>query len=243
MKVVIVYKWARSAADAVVRTDGSIDWRNAKMAAGEDDPAALAAAMQVAADSRGVVVGLTIGDGDASWALARGVEEAFCVTDTPSLADNAATAGVLAAAVRHLGGVDLVIIGDSKEDSGVPVALAGELGWPALMGVHSAGMPAGQLQATRKVGGDLLTIALPTPAVLGVSAESDTDHVPGMKELLAARRRPLTRLTLADLQLVPSDLESIGCRKPDSRPSRVFEGEPAQTAAQLVVALRAEGVL
>ena len=41
MKAVVVYKWARNAADAIVRTDGSIDWRNARMAAGEDDPAKL----------------------------------------------------------------------------------------------------------------------------------------------------------------------------------------------------------
>jgi hypothetical protein len=44
------------------------------MTAGEDDPAALAAATRIAADSAGEVVGLTIGDGDASWALARGVD-------------------------------------------------------------------------------------------------------------------------------------------------------------------------
>jgi len=79
--------------------------------------------------------------------------------------------------------------------------------------------------------------------VLGISAESDTDQMPGMKELLAARKRPLTKLTLSDLGTAPVDLVSISCRKPDSTPSRVFDGEPAQAAAQLVAALRAEGVL
>lgn len=243
MKAIIVYKWARNAADAVVRTDGSIDWRNAKMSAGEDDPAALVVARKVAADSDGALIGLTVGDGDASWALARGVEQAFSVSDALSMADNAATAAVLAAAVRYLGDVDLVIIGDSKENPGVPVALAGDLGWPALMGVHSASMPAGQLQATRRVGEEEQTVSLPTPLVLGISADSDTDQVPGMKELLAARKRPLTKLTLAELGTAPGDLVSIGCRKPDVTRTRVFDGEPAQAAAQLVAALRAEGVL
>ena len=243
MKAVVVYKWARNAADAIVRTDGSIDWRNARMAAGEDDPAALAAAKQIAADTDGTVIGLTIGDGDASWALARGVEQAVCVADAPNLADNGATAAVLAAAVRYIGDVDVVVIGDSKQEPGVAVALAGELGWPALVGLHSASMPAGQLQAVRRTVGAQQTLSLPTPAVLGMSAESDADQVPGMKELLAARKRPLTKVTLSDLGTAPVDLVSVGCRKPDSTPSRLFQGEPAQAAAQLVAALRAEGVL
>ena len=243
MKAVVVYKWARNAADAIVRTDGSIDWRNARMAAGEDDPAALAAAKQIAADTDGTVIGLTIGDGDASWALARGVEQAVCVAEAPNLADNGATAAILAAAVRYIGDVDVVVIGDSKQEPGVAVALAGELGWPALVGLQSASMPSGQLQAVRRNVGAQQTLSLPTPAVLGMSAESDADQVPGMKELLAARKRPLTKVTLSDLGTAPVDLVSVGCRKPDSTPSRLFQGEPAQAAAQLVAALRAEGVL
>jgi electron transfer flavoprotein beta subunit len=243
VKAVVVYKWARNAADAIVRTDGSIDWRNARMAAGEDDPAALAAAKQIAADTGGAVIGLTIGDGDASWALARGVEQAFSVADAPSLTDNGATAAILAAAVRYIGDVDVVVIGDSKQEPGVPVALAGELGWPALVGLHSASMPAGQLQAVRRAGAEQQTVNLATPVVLGMSAESDADQVPGMKELLAARKRPLTTLSLSDLGAAPVDLVSISCHKPDSTPTRVFDGDPAQAAAQLVAALRAEGVL
>ena len=104
-------------------------------------------------------------------------------------------------------------------------------------------MPAGQLQAVRRTVGEQQTLSLSTPAVLGMSAESDADQVPGMKELLAARKRRLTKVTLSDLGTAPVDLVSVGCRKPDSTPSRLFQGEPAQAAAQLVAALRAEGVL
>src|ERR1019366_9151920 len=64
VKAVVVYKWARNAADAIVRTDGSIPWRNARRPRGEDGPAAVAAAQQIAADTGGAVIGLTMGDGD-----------------------------------------------------------------------------------------------------------------------------------------------------------------------------------
>ena len=35
VKVVVVYKWAKDPEDAAVRADGSIDWRGAKMTAGQ----------------------------------------------------------------------------------------------------------------------------------------------------------------------------------------------------------------
>jgi electron transfer flavoprotein beta subunit len=104
-------------------------------------------------------------------------------------------------------------------------------------------MPAGQLQVVRRAGAEQQTLNLATPVVLGISAESDADQVPGMKELLAARKRPLTKLSLSDLAAAPGDLVSISCRKPDSTPTRVFDGDPAEAAAQLVAALRGEGVL
>jgi electron transfer flavoprotein beta subunit len=241
VKALVVYKWARDEADALVCADESIDWRNAKMTAGEDDPAVLAVARQVAADAE--IVGLTIGDGDASWAPARGVGSAVSVGDAPPLADNSATAAILAAAVRTIGDVDVVVIGDSQQDAGVGAALGGHLGWPTLLGLVAASAEGGEVHAVRKMGGDLRTIAVPTPCVLGIAAEADVDKVPGMKELLAARKRPVTKLTLTDLGVRPADLVALGSVKPHVKATRVFEGDPADAAARLVAALRTEGVL
>lgn len=243
MKVVVVYKWARDAAAAAVRADGTVDWRNAKMTAGEDDPAALTVAKQIADTSGGEVVGLTIGDGDASWVLARGVGSAYSVTDVPSLADNARTAAIIAAAAGRIGGVDVVVIGDSKQDPGVCVALAGELGWPALVGLVSATVVGGRVAAARRIGAELQTVAVSSPVVLGIAADADVDRAPGLKELLAARRRPVTTLTAADLGVAVTDVRSEGTRRPEVIPARVFVGPPEEAARQLVAALRAEGVL
>ena len=243
MKAVFVYKWSRTAADALVRADGSIDWRNAKMAAGEDDPAALAAAVRIVAGSAGELVGLTIGDGAPSWALARGVESTWSVTDVPALADNARTAAVLAAAVRRIGDVDVVVIGDSRQEPGVSVALAGALGWPAVVGLESATWDGGRVVVTRRVGGEREHLSVPTPVVLGVAADADVDRIPGMKELLAARKRPVNRITVAELGAEIADATSLGCQRPATTPARIFTGDPTETAGQLVAALRAEGVL
>jgi electron transfer flavoprotein beta subunit len=243
VKVVVVYKWARDPEDAAVRADGSIDWRGAKMTAGEDDPAVLAAARDIAA-AGGTVVGLAIGDGDATWALARGVESAVTVPDAPFLADNAATARILAAAVRSIGDVDAVCIGDAEAYPGVAPALAGALGWPVLLGVASATAEGGRLVATRRVGDDELAVSLATPAVLGVAAAGAEKQAPGMKEVLAARKRPVTRMPLADLGAAAGDgLETRSSRVPQGGSARIFDGDATAAAAQLVGALRADGVL
>lgn len=242
MKTVIAYKWARDAKDAAVRSDGSVDWRNAKMTAGEDDFAALEAAKAIAGDDD--LIGLTIGDGDASWALARGVQQAISVTDAPNLIDNASTATIIAAAVRQIGGVDVVVIGDAEAYAGVAVALAGLLGWPAVAHVDSAGIADGRVRIVRKQGRDEQIVSVAAPAVIAVSAASPEKKVPGMKEQLAARKRPITKLTLADIGAGADDrVSSKGTRQPDAAAARLFDGDPAAAAAQLVAALRNEGVL
>lgn len=240
----MIYKWARDVSAAIVRVNGAVDWRNAKMTPGEDDPAALSAGKAIAEASRGEVVGLTIGDGDASWVLARGVQQAFSVTDAEYTADNAATAAVLAAAIDWIGDVDVVAIGDSKQDPGVAPALAGLLGWPVILGLVSATAEDGRVAAIRRAGNTEKTFSIAPPVVLGMAAESEITVTPGMKELLAARKRPLTQVTVADLGLDVADVvTSRGTQKPDVTPVRVFEGEPVAVAEQLLSALRAEGVL
>lgn len=242
MKTVIVYKWARDANDAAVRSDGSIDWRNAKMTPGEDDFAALEAAKAIT--EGGEIIGLTIGDGDASWVLARGVQQAVSITDAPNLADNASTAAIMAAAVKQIGGVDVVAIGDSEEYAGVPVALAGLLGWPAVTRVDNASIANGRVQLIRKQGQNVQTLSIAAPAVIAVSAASPEKKVPGMKEQLAARKRPISKLTLADIGAGSDEaVSSQGTRLPETTAARIFVGEPPAAAAQLVEALRGEGVL
>jgi len=243
VRAVVVYKWSRNAADALVRADGSIDWRNAKMSPGEDDPAALAAALRLIRGGDDELVGLTIGDGDASWALARGVASTWSVEDLPALADNGSTAAVLAAAVRRIGGVDVVVIGDSRQEPGVAAAVAGRLAWSVVLGAQTVEAVDGRLHVTRRVADVRQTVVVPTPAVIGIAAESDLDRAPGMKELLAARKRPVNRIGLADLGVTAGDVQTLGCRRPETAPARVFAGDPAQSAAQFVSALRAEGVL
>lgn len=244
MKIVVVFKWLKNPQDARVGSDGSVDWRGVKMAVSDDDPAAIEVARAIAV-AGGEIVGLTLGDGDAAWAAARGASSSVVVTDAQTSADAAAIGAVLAAGVRRIGDVDVVLIGDSAWDYGVPVALAGRLGWAALAGVASATTHGNRVRVTRKVGEGTQVVDVGGPVVLAVSASRAEQHAPGMKEVLAARKKPLIKITLADLGVTPAaTVISRGTKIPDTTAARVIDGaDAAAAAAQLVTALRAEGVL
>src|ERR1035438_9531017 len=109
MKIVVVFKWLKNPEDARVGADGSIDWRGARMAVSDDDPAAIQVAGELAGTG-GEIVGLTIGDGDAAWAAARGASSTVIVTDAQSNPDAAVTGAVLSAGVRRIGDADVVLI-------------------------------------------------------------------------------------------------------------------------------------
>lgn len=244
MKIAMIYKWARDPEAATVRSDGSVDWRGAKMVAGEDDPAALDAAKAIAEGSGADILGLTIGDGDASWVLARGVKETYSVSDAPNLMDQAMTGKILSSAVQKISGVDVIVIGDSQAYSAVAVALGGELNWPTVMGLSSARVEGNNIIATRHVGSEEQTITVSAPVVLGFVAESEEKSIPGMKEMLMARKRPVTSLTLADLNIAANErLESRGSRAPEVKHAQRFDGSPLDAATKLVETLRKEGVL
>jgi electron transfer flavoprotein beta subunit len=243
MTTVVAYSWARDAAVALIRSDGTVDWRGTRMSAGEDDHAAVAVARGLAQARGQEVVGVTIGNGDASWALARGVARTVSVPDTPALDDEAATTAVLAAAVRTVPDADVVVVGDAEEHPMVAAALAGLLGWPAVLGAVSAVAGSDGIEAVRRSGDAEEVLTVTPPVVLGVRAESAEAHAPGMKELLAARKRPVERHELAELGVtLPAAPTELGTRLPDRKGAQMFTGEPADAARALVAALRVAGV-
>lgn len=243
MKTVIVFKWAKNPEDARVGSDGAVDWRVAKMAVSDDDAAAVTVARELSAG--GDLVGLTLGDGDVAWAAARGASSTVCVTDAHPNPDAAVTAAILAAGVRHVDEVDVVVIGDCLWDHAVPVTVGANLGWCSVAGVVSATIEGDSLRVTRKTSAGTQVLRVQPPAVLAVAARHTEDKVPGMKDVLLARKKPVEKVSITDLQVVGMDRVTVrGTALPQAAPARIFDGsDPATAVKQLVSALRAEGVL
>ncbi|MBC7552074.1 MAG: electron transfer flavoprotein beta subunit/FixA family protein [Cellulomonas sp.] len=258
MKIVVAYKWASNPQDATVGAEGTVDWSRAKPGFSEYDPVAAELARRLADATGSEVIGLTVGTKrvDATLArkaaLSRGFDRAVIVADD-SLEGAGSTqlAAVLAAAVRHIGDVDVVITGDSSVDVGakmVPTVLAGQLGWPAVAEVISITGDAGALRVERAIPTGTQVLEITGPVVLAASTDAAVARVPGMKDILAAGKKPVESLDLAALD-VPAAAGTVtvtGTARPDllARKGQMIDvTDPAAAAAELVAALRGAGAL
>jgi len=225
----------------VVTSDGTVDWGMSSLTASDDD----FRASEIARELGGDIVGLTIGTGDTAWAASRGAAETVLISDAMPFADAAVTAAVLAAAIRKIGDVDMVLVGDSAWEPTVPVLLGAELGWTSLAGILEVKEAESGLTVKRRTSSTEQEIKIAGPAVLGIIAQHAEETPPGLKQVLMARKKPVTKLTIADLGLTAN--ESVVCKGyilPGRTESVMINGEtPEEVVRNLFSALHEEGVL
>ena len=258
MRIVVAYKWTCDPEEATVRADGTVDWSRAKPGISTYDPVAMELARRLADASGAELIGLTAGGKGvgtpiaAKAALSRGLGRVVIVEDESLReAGRSELAAVLAAAVRQIGDVDLVITGDSSVDVAakmVPTVLAGLLGWPAVAEVTAVTGQVGSLRVERAIPGGVQVLEVSGPAVLAASADAAVPHVPGMKELLAAAKKPADQLALTALDVpAPNAAMTVtGQARPQRRARKgqlIDTADPVAAAAELVTALRAAGAL
>lgn len=280
MRVVVAYKWAPNPQEATVGPDGRVDWsRTRSQLSDYDAVAAEVARTLVDGSGGGEVIGLSVGPAEAASSAARkaclpkGFDRAVVLgDDVVARLGTAATATCLAALVRriadpqHGGPVDLVLCGDGSTDVGaklVPAYLAGLLGWPCLVEVTSVTGAPGAWTVERAFGAGTQRLALAAPAVLSIATDAATPRPVGMKDILAAGKKPVDVVSLADLDgvesvsalvsggsaaSVPLDpgVATVGARQPALRPRkqrRIDGSDPVTAARELVAALRGDGVL
>ena len=261
MRIVVAYKWTCDPEEATARADGTVDWSRAKPGLSTYDPVAMELARHLAEQAGAELIGVTVGGKGVGAPIAskavlgRGLDRVVIVEDE-SLRDagRSELAAVLAEAIRHIGDVDLVITGDSSVDVAakmVPTVLAGELGWPAVAevtGVTGTGVQAGALRVERAIPGGVQVLEISGPAVLAASADAAVPRVPGMKELLAAAKKPVELLELAALKMPQQNavMTVVDRARPERKARKgqlIDTADPAAAAAELVAALRAAGAL
>jgi electron transfer flavoprotein beta subunit len=130
----------------------------------------------------------------------------------------------------------------------VPTVLAGQLGWAAVAEVTAVSGQAGKLRVVRTVPGGVQVLEISGPAVLAASADAAVVRVPGMRDVLAAGKKPVEHLEIAALD-VPATSAAVtvkGTSRPDlkARKAQIFDAtDPAAAANELVTALRSSGAL
>jgi electron transfer flavoprotein beta subunit len=255
MSVVVAYKWTYNPQDAVVGHDGVVDWSRAKAAMSEYDPVAVALGRRAADAQACELVGISVGPAATGapiatkGALSRGIDRALLVADDVVGDWNPAqVAAALAGLVARVPQADLLLTGEASVDEGskmMPALVAGHLGWPCFQDVLSVTRDGAGYTVTTAVPGGTRTIGIDGPVVVAVAGDALVPPVPGMKDILAAARKPVGRVPAADLAVADLGVKTTGRARPAplARKHQMFQGEPAEAANRLAAALRADGVL
>ncbi|MBC7291355.1 MAG: electron transfer flavoprotein subunit beta/FixA family protein [Actinotalea sp.] len=232
MKIVVCVKHVPDVqADRRFTDEGLVDRTQGDGTLNELDENAVEAALALVEAHGGEVVALTMGPADAEDAVRRalqmGADQAVHVQDDALAgSDVFATAGVLAAALRRIGEdgpVDLVVTGMAALDglmSVVPSLIAAELGLPQATLAAELAVEDGAVRVRRDLDDATEVVRAPLPAVVSVTDQSNQPRYPNFKGIMAARKKPVTAWSLADLGVDPATVGAAGAR------TRVLEATP-----------------
>ena len=224
MNIVAAFKVVPDDQDIQVASDRSLDYSKAKNTVSAYDLNALEAAAQLAAAEPGSKV-VAVSAGPASIddsklkknVLARGVDELYLTADDACAnLDANATAAALAELLSKVGAWDVVLCGDGSADNyaqQVDVQLAARLGVPVVNGATKIAAKGGALEVERTLEDVVETVEVPLPAVVSVAPDIAEPRIPGMKDILAAGKKPMN-VAAADASF-DAKVEVVSCQAPE----------------------------
>lgn len=189
-------------------------------------------------------------------AMAMGLDDLTLIEDPfEGQGGPAVTATVLAAAIKKLGAVDLIICGEVSDDGftyQVPLRLAEQLKLPQLAYVRTFSVEEGQITADRDLDDGMQTVQSPLPAVISVTEDTNTPRRPTLKDALMAKKKPIHVWQIeSDLDLSQEKLSQKGALDRVQtegividRKQQLLQGDdPAELANRLVDLLLADNVI
>jgi electron transfer flavoprotein beta subunit len=184
----------------------------------ELDEYALEQAVSITENAGGEVFAVVMGPSRASDAVTRALQMGTSVAvhvldDGLHGTDAAGTARVLAEAIRHIGDVDLVMTGMASTDAGtglVPAMVADLLGLPHVGFVEELDVFDGMATGARETETTRERFEVTLPAVMTVTDHINEPRYPSFKAIMAARKKPVQKLGLADLGIDPAQVGFAG---------------------------------
>jgi electron transfer flavoprotein beta subunit len=238
--------------------DGQVDLSSVKWVANPYDEFAIEEALRIKERlGAGKVTVVSLGPDrvkDAiKYALSLGADEGVHVKgDGVALDDPSCVATVLAAAARKIG-FDLILTGKQGVDhdwSQAGVMLAERLDLPHVSVVVSLELDAAAKtgRAKREVEGGDEVVEFSLPAVITAQKGLNEPRYASLKGIMAVKKKTIPEWTLADLGVEAASVgpEAAGVRflefslPPARAAGKVLEGDPADTARELVRLLRQE---
>jgi electron transfer flavoprotein beta subunit len=235
--VVLVKQVPDSGAARTLGPDLTVERSSANNVINEMDEYAIEEALKIKEEHGGEVTVLTMGPAGAAEsirkALSMGPDKAVHVSDDALHGSCAvATSKVLAEALKTLN-ADLIVCGAESTDGRVqvmPHMLAERLGIAALTGARKLTVDGSQLTVERQTDEGYEVVTAATPAVVSVWDTINEPRYPSFKGIMAAKKKPVQTLSLADLGVSPS---SVGAEGATSQVVE-FAPRPPRSAGQKV---------
>ncbi|QWF83335.1 electron transfer flavoprotein subunit beta/FixA family protein [Amycolatopsis sp. CA-230715] len=194
--------------------DHTLDRESADAVLDEINEKAVEEALKIKEAGEGEVTVISVGPDRATdairKALSMGADKAIHVSDEALHGSDAiATAKVLAAAVGKVEGYDLVIAGNEASDGrggAVPAILAELLGVPQLTHARVLTVEGSTVKADRETEDGITHLEASLPAVVSVGEKINEPRYPSFKGIMAAKKKPVETLTVADLGIDASEV-------------------------------------
>jgi electron transfer flavoprotein beta subunit len=239
MNIVVLVKqvpdtWAERKLDATSKT---LDRASVDVVMNEIDEYAVEEALRIKEASGGEVTILTMGPERAvetiRKALSMGADKAVHLTDAALAGSDAVQTSYALAQVLSTLEYDLVIAGSEATDSRMSIMtalLAERLGQPQLSGARKVTAEGGTVRIERQTENGYDVVEASTPALVSVVEKINEPRYPSFKGIMAAKKKPLTTLSIADAGI---DAGQVGLA---NAPSQVasFSNKPPRTAGQVV---------
>ena len=250
MNIVAAFKVVPDDQDIQVSADGTLDYSKAKNTVSAYDLNAIEAAAQLAAANEGSnVVAVTVGGADIDDSklkknvLARGVDELYMTADDACKGlDARGTAAALAELVSKVGGFDVVLCGDGSADNyaqQVDVQLAAKLGLPVVTAATKISALDGALEVERTLEDVVEVVEVPLPAVVSVAPDIALPRIPGMKDILAAGKKPSSVNAASDVEAAVVDVVETKAPQQAERKMEMLDASVDGDLEKFAAALKA----
>ncbi len=147
--------------------------------------------------------------------------------------DMVQTGWALARALGTVEGVELVIAGNEATDGtggAVPAIIAEYLGLPQLTHMRKLAVEGGTISGERETDEGVFSVEATLPAIVSVTEKINEPRVPSFKGIMAAKKKEVVTLTLADIGVEADEVgrDHAGSTVVSSTP------KPAKTAGEKV---------
>jgi electron transfer flavoprotein beta subunit len=196
-------------------SDGTLDRDATDAVLDEINERAVEAALQLKEAHDGTVTVLTMGPDRATdairKALSMGADKAVHLSDEALHGSCAVqSARALAKALGTVdGGFDLVVAGNEASDgrsAAVPAMVADVLGLPSLTHAREVTVDGSTVTVRRETDDGVTHLTAELPAVVSVGEKINEPRYPSFKGIMAAKKKPVSTISLADAGIDPSEV-------------------------------------